>query len=81
RLPADLQAAIVQAGKDAGTYGRVIELTEGDAKLAKMQGEGKLETNAFTERERLIEAAKPVLKSFFENNDAGALYEAIQAVQ
>ncbi len=81
RLPADLQAAIVQAGKDAGTYGRVIELTEGDAKLAKMQGEGKLETIAFTERERLIEAAKPVLKSFFENNDAGALYEAIQAVQ
>ena len=27
KLPKDLQSAIIQAGKDAGTYGRVIELT------------------------------------------------------
>ena len=81
RLPEDLQAAIRQAGKDAGTYGRVVELAEGDAKLAKMESEGKLETVTFTEREALIEAAAPVLESYFEDTGAGDLYKAIQAVQ
>ena len=81
RLPADLQTAILQAGKDAGTYGRIIELTEGDEKLARMEGEGKLMTVAFTERQKLIDAAKPVLKAYFEKNDAGALYDAIQGVR
>ncbi len=81
KLPADLQAAILQAGKDAGTFGRVIEITEGDAKLARMEGDGKLKTIAFTQRNRLIEAAGPVLEAYFEKNDAGDLYRAIQAVK
>jgi len=80
-LPEGLQAAILQAGKDAGRYGRVVELTEGGAMLAEMESEGKLKTISFSERDKLIEAAKPVTKEFFEENDAGDLYEAIQAVQ
>jgi len=44
RLPEDLQAAIIQAGKDAGTYGRVIELTEGSGIMAEMEAAGKLKT-------------------------------------
>ncbi len=80
RLPADLQAAIRQAGKDAGTYGRVIELTEGGEKLAKMEKEGKLKTVMFTERQQLIKASAPVLKDYFKDNNAEALYDAIQAV-
>jgi len=81
RLPEDLQAAIRQAGRDAGTYGRVIEITEGDEKMAKMEEEGKLRTVAFTEREKLIAAAQPVLQEYFEALDALALYQAIQAVK
>lgn len=81
KLPEDLQAAILQAGKDAGRYGRVIELTEGGAILAEMESEGKLETVTFTERDQLIESAQPVTKEFFEDNDAADLYDAIQAVQ
>jgi len=81
RLPEDLQAAIRQAGRDAGTYGRVIEITEGDEKMAKMEAEGKLRTVAFTEREKLIAAAQPVLQEYFEALDALALYQAIQAVK
>lgn len=50
RLPKDLQSAIIQAGKDAGTYGRVIELTEGAGIMAEMESQGKLKTVAFTER-------------------------------
>ncbi|MCK5922739.1 MAG: TRAP transporter substrate-binding protein, partial [Methylococcales bacterium] len=55
-LPKDLQAAIVQAGKDAGTYGRVTELTEGSGIMAEMESQGKLKTINFTEREKLIAA-------------------------
>ncbi|MCP5153535.1 MAG: TRAP transporter substrate-binding protein [Ectothiorhodospiraceae bacterium] len=81
RLPEDLQAAIRQAGKDAGTFGRVVEITEGDQKMAKMQSEGKLKTIQFTERAQLISAARPVLEDYFQKLDALDLYKAIQAVE
>ena len=81
RLPQDLQAAILQAGKDAGTYGRVTELTEGSGIMAEMESQGKLKTINFTEREKLIAAATPVLKEYFKDLGQSALYNAIQAVQ
>lgn len=81
KLPADLQAAIVQAGKDAGTFGRVIELTEGQGIMDEMEKSGKLKTIAFTEREKLIAAATPVLKEYFKDLGQSALYDAIQAVK
>ncbi len=81
RLPEDLQAAIIQAGKDAGTYGRVIELTEGETIMKEMEEQGKLKTIPFTERQKLIEAATPVLKEYFAEVGAADLYEAIQAVK
>ena len=80
-LPKDLQAAIVQAGKDAGTYGRVTELTEGSGIMAEMESQGKLKTINFTEREKLIAAATPVLIQYFKDLGQSALYNAIQAVQ
>ena len=81
RLPKDLQAAILQAGKDAGTYGRVTELTEGSGIMAEMESQGKLKTVNFTEREKLISAATPVLIQYFKDLGQSALYNAIQAVQ
>ena len=39
-LPADLQAAILKAGKEAGAYGRQIESSEDDAE-ARGAGEGR----------------------------------------
>ena len=81
RLPEDLQAAIIQAGKDAGTYGRVIELTEGSGIMAEMEAAGKLKTVVFTEREKLIAAATPVLKQYFKDVGAPELYDAIQAIK
>lgn len=80
-LPEDLQAAIIQAGKDAGTYGRVVELSEGDGIMSDMEGEGKLNTVAFTDRAKLIEAATPVLVEYFKEVGAAELYDAIQAVE
>jgi TRAP-type C4-dicarboxylate transport system substrate-binding protein len=81
RLPEDLQAAIRQAGKDAGTFGRVVELTEGEQKMAKMEGEGKLKTVMFKERAKLISAARPVLEAYFKKLDAVDIYNAIQSVK
>ena len=81
RLPEDLQAAILQAGKDAGTYGRVTELTEGSGIMAEMESQGKLKTINFTEREKLISAATRVLIQYFKDLGQSALYNAIQAVQ
>jgi len=81
RLPEDLQSAIIQAGKDAGTYGRVIELSEGSGIMAEMEASGKLTTVMFTERQKLIDAAVPVLKAYFNDLGATDLYNAIQAVK
>ncbi|NQW00336.1 MAG: TRAP transporter substrate-binding protein [Rhodospirillales bacterium] len=81
RLPEDLQSAIIQAGKDAGTFGRVIELTEGSGIMAEMEEKGQLKTIPFTERDKLIAAATPVLKEYFEELGQTALYDAIQAVK
>lgn len=81
RLPKDLQSAIIQAGKDAGTFGRVIELSEGQGIMAEMEASGKLKTVAFTERKKLIAAATPVLKQYFADVGAADLYDAIQAVK
>jgi TRAP-type C4-dicarboxylate transport system substrate-binding protein len=81
RLPEDLQSAIRSAGKDAGTFGRVVEITEGNEKMAMMEKEGKLKMVNFTDRQMLIDAAKPVLREYFEKLDAVDLYNAIQAVK
>ena len=81
RLPEDLQSAIIQAGKDAGTFGRVIELSEGSGIMAEMEASGKLTTVMFTERQKLIDAAVPVLKDYFNDLGATDLYNAIQAVE
>jgi TRAP-type C4-dicarboxylate transport system substrate-binding protein len=71
-MPADLQAAILQAGKDAGTYGRILESSEDIQKLMQMQSEGKLKTIYFKEREALVKAAEPVIKAYFEENKAAS---------
>ena len=45
RLPKDLQAAILQAGKDAGTYGRIIESSEDIQKLSQVNIKKTLHVN------------------------------------
>jgi tripartite ATP-independent transporter DctP family solute receptor len=81
RLPEELQAAIVRAGKEAGAYGRQIESTEDAEKLARMEKDGLLTTHEFTEREELLELAEPVKEAYAEELGALEVYEAINAVQ
>ena len=50
KLPPDLQAAILKAGKEAGAYGRQIESSQDTAKLEAMEKAGKLKRIPFTDR-------------------------------
>ncbi len=58
KLPPDLQAAILKAGKEAGNYGRDIESSADTALLMKLEKEGKLKTFVFTERAEAARARR-----------------------
>jgi TRAP-type transport system periplasmic protein len=80
-LPEGLQTAILQAGKEAGAYGRELESSQGAEKLAKMEADGLLTTHEFQDRERLLELAEPVKEAYAAELGALAVYKAVNAVQ
>jgi TRAP-type C4-dicarboxylate transport system substrate-binding protein len=81
KLPEDLQAAILQAGKDAGAYGRILESSEDRQKMAQMESEGKLKTVFFKDRDKLVAAAQPVIKAYFEEQGVPEIYQRIMDAQ
>jgi tripartite ATP-independent transporter DctP family solute receptor len=81
KLPADLQAAIVKAGKEAGAYGRQIESSEDSAKLDALEKAGKLKKVNFTERAAMKKAVDPVMAAYAKEVDAEAIYNKINALQ
>ena len=81
KLPADLQAAIVKAGKEAGAYGRQIESGEDSAKLDAMEKAGKLKKVNFTDRAAMKKAVDPVMAAYAKEVDAEAIYNKINALQ
>ncbi len=81
RLPEDLQAAIVKAGREAGAYGRQIESSEDSEKLAAMEEKGWLTTHEFADRATLLELAEPVKKAYAEELGASDVLDAVNAVQ
>ena len=81
RLPEDLQAAILRAGREAGAWGRQAESTEDAAVLAKLKAEGKLRTHVFTQRDELMRLAEPVKAAYAKEIDAVDVYARINAVK
>ena len=81
RLPEDLQAAILKAGKEAGAYGRAIESGEDEAKLQRMEKEGKLKTHVFNDRGKLLELAEPVKIDYAKELGADAVLKAVNAIE
>jgi tripartite ATP-independent transporter DctP family solute receptor len=81
RLPADLQAAVLKAGKEAGAYGRQIESTEDQQRLERLQKEGKLRTHVFTERAKLLELAEPVKQAYAREIEADKVLARINAIK
>jgi tripartite ATP-independent transporter DctP family solute receptor len=81
RLPEDLQAAILKAGREAGAYGREIESSQDSEKLSAMEEKGWLTTHEFQDRATLLDLAEPVKRAYAEELDAIDVLEAVNAVQ
>lgn len=81
RLPPDLQAAIVKAGKEAGAYGRQLESSEDAERLANLEKQGKLHTYAFTERDKLLAAAEPVKQAYAQEIGAEAILAKVNSIK
>jgi len=80
RLPADLQAAIIKAGKEAGAYGRQVESGEDTAKLDVMEKAGKLKRIPFADRAAMKKAADPVMLEYAKEIGAEAIYNKINSM-
>src|SRR6185503_9602474 len=81
KLPADLQAAIVKAGKEAGAYGRQVESSEDTAKLETLEKAGKLKRITFTDRAQMKKLVDPVMAEYAKEIGADAIYQKINAVK
>ena len=81
KLPPDLQAAIVKAGKEAGAHGRQIESSEDTAKLEKLEKENKLKRVAFTDRDAMKKLVDPVMEAYAKEIGADAIYAKINALK
>ena len=81
RLPPDLQAAILRAGKEAGQFGRALESGEDSKRLADLEAQGKLKTFEFTERDKLLAAAEPIKQAYAKQIGAEDVMAKIDAVK
>ena len=77
KLPPDLQAAILKAGKEAGAYGRQIESGEDQKKLDAMQAAGKLKMIPFADRAQMKKLADPVMAAYAKEIGAEDIYNKI----
>jgi tripartite ATP-independent transporter DctP family solute receptor len=80
KLPPDLQAAIMKAGKEAGTYGRQIESGEDTAKLEALEKANKLKRVPFTERDAMKKLVDPVMDVYAKEVGAEAIFAKIKAL-
>jgi TRAP-type C4-dicarboxylate transport system substrate-binding protein len=80
-LPADLQAAVLKAGKEAGAHGRKLESTEDAQKLDALEKAGKLKRIPFQDREEMAKLVAPVMATYAKEIGAEAIYEKIAAIQ
>jgi TRAP-type C4-dicarboxylate transport system substrate-binding protein len=80
KLPPDLQAAIVRAGKEAGVYGRQIESSEDTAKLVAMESAGRLKRIPFADGAAMKKAVDPVMAEYAKEIGAEAIYSKINSM-
>jgi len=81
KLDAALQAAVLKAGKEAGAYGRQIESSEDEAKLVKMEKEGKLKRVPFQGRDEMKKLVDPVMAAYAKEIDAEQILAKINAIK
>jgi tripartite ATP-independent transporter DctP family solute receptor len=80
KLPPDLQAAIIKAGKEAGAYGRQIESSEDTAKLDALEKAGKLKRIPFADRAAMKKMVDPVMTEYAKEIGAEAILAKINSM-
>ena len=80
-LPADLRAAVLRAGKEAGAYGRDLESHEDAAKLEAMEKAGKLKRIPFADRARMKQLVDPVIDAYAKDVGAEHILAKINAIK
>ncbi|MCF7746143.1 C4-dicarboxylate ABC transporter substrate-binding protein [Sulfitobacter sp. M39] len=78
-LPADLQAVVLEAGEEAGAYGRELESREDGVKLQEMVDAGQLTVSEFENRDKMLEMVEPVQDAYAAEIGASDLLEAVRA--
>jgi tripartite ATP-independent transporter DctP family solute receptor len=78
-LPEDLQAVVLEAGEEAGAYGRELESREDGVKLQEMVDSGQLTVSEFENRDKMLEMVKPVQDAYAAEIGASDLLEAVRA--
>ncbi len=81
KLDPALQAAVLRAGKEAGKYGRDIESSEDEAKLVKMEQEGKLKRVPFADRAQMKKLVDPVMDAYAKEIGAEQLLAKINSIK
>jgi TRAP-type transport system periplasmic protein len=76
-----LQAAVLKAGKEAGAYGRQVESSEDEAKLVKMEKEGKLKRVPFAGRDEMKKLVDPVMAAYAKEIGAEQILAKINAIK
>jgi TRAP-type C4-dicarboxylate transport system substrate-binding protein len=80
-LPADLQAVVLKAGKEAGAYGRKIESSEDEQKLEALEKAGKLKRVPFKDRAEMEKLVAPVMAAYAKEIGAEEIYAKIAAIK
>lgn len=80
KLPPDLQAAILKAGKEAGAYGRQVESGEDSAKLEALEKAGKLKRVPFADRAAMKKLVDPVMQEYAKDIGADAILAKINSM-
>lgn len=79
-LPEDLQAAVMEAGREAGAFGRELESREDGEKLQQMVDAGQIEVVEFEGRDSMLELVRPVQDAYAEELGASELLEATRGM-
>jgi len=80
RLPPELQAAVLRAGKEAGAYGRQIESSEDQQKLDKLAKEGRLKPIPFADHAEMQKRAQPVTEAYAKEIGADEIFKKISTL-
>ncbi|MFP6765797.1 MAG: TRAP transporter substrate-binding protein, partial [Planctomycetaceae bacterium] len=81
KLPLDLQAAILKAGREAGAFGRQLESTEDAAILDALEQQHRLRIHPFTQRDELRKLAEPVKAAYAREIKAEKILARINALE